>query len=128
MAGALLLLTGCATGGSGSGGTAQVNRDFLTGFGYIPGSAQTNYSVTCSASGGIPPYTYLWDTGDVTTIFPTTPTSATTYFAMESEVSNQETATFTCTVTDSAAATWSTPAVTVTLNLRDPSEPIEVSP
>lgn len=123
MSGAVLTLITSVGDGAGS---ATVNRDYLSGFGYIPGSAQTSQSVTCSVIGGVPPYTYAWTDTGTSNIYATDDDAATTYFGLYSSTETNESSDFICTVTDSALNAFVSPNVTVFLQVRDPSSSSEI--
>jgi len=77
----------------------------------------TTDSVVCTASGGTPPYTYLWAyVSGGTNINISTPTSSATSFYTTGSPVFTRTAVFKCTVTDSVSGTViATPNVTVTI-------------
>jgi hypothetical protein len=77
----------------------------------------TTDPVAATASGGTPGYTYSWTkTGGSAKIAALNPTSSATAFQATGMIGGETAvATFTCTVTDSAAATVTSGVVTVTI-------------
>jgi len=72
------------------------------------GDDVTTNTVTCTTTGGFGPYFYAWTVQSYSAATPPTiaaPTNASTSFT-QSAVDISETATFLCTVTDSASSTY----------------------
>lgn len=107
--------TNAASAAASSGAlTATTSSAGVVRFTNTPGLLTTG-SVTVTPSGGTGPYTYAWaiDTGDTFTI--NAPTSATTTFSVTLGGDESAAAVYTCTVTDSLAATY---AVDVSVTAR----------
>lgn len=80
-------------------------------------ASPTTGTVTCTASGGVPGYTYAWTrVSGSTLVSATAPTSAATAFTTSGMTTNTtRSAVFNCTVTDSAGQTVTTNNVSVSL-------------
>lgn len=111
-------MSGAVIASLASGGStlkAELNRQLLSGTGSTPGSIQTTQSVTCTAVGGTPPYTYAWTDVGSTSIFPTAPVLPTSRFVVYFSSANSAATTYVCTVTDSTMATAVSLPVSITL-------------
>ncbi len=86
---------------------AVATPDAIGGTSPGTGTVTTDNATTCGASGGTPPYTYLWAVVSYTNFAPPTadtPTVSTTYFT-QTGVAEADSAVFRCTVTDDNGAT-----------------------
>lgn len=102
------------SGASALSATALPNE--LEGFRSGIGTAQTSTPSLCSASNGVPPYTYLWTyvSGD-TSIYTNTATSASAYFSRFFPDVAEFSAVWKCVVTDAAATVVDSNTVSITL-------------
>ena len=117
MAGVLTATLGRSLIGGGGGGSGDVllNRSLLNGFTFdVPATVQTSQSVTVTAIGGTPPYTYLWTfvSGDTDT-YATSSANPTTFFQRYSASAGTESAQWKCVVTDSLAVARDSEEVTI---------------
>lgn len=112
----MLALFAAALGVGPLNASAAPTSTYGNGGGFATVTVQTDTS-TVSVSGGTPPYTYAWSRISGVTLFnPTAASSASSAFTRNSlPVGGNDTATFVCTVTDAAARTTQTNAVTATV-------------
>ena len=93
---------------------ATLDRTSVFGNGFIPGTLLAFSPVTCSAVGGVPPYSYNWTyvSGDGS-IYANSDGSATTRFSRYTTSTTPYSAVWKCVVTDGAAATVDSNTITV---------------
>jgi len=91
--------------GGGGALTAYADRSGVGGTRVGVGMVTSNFPIVITASGGTAPYTYAWTKRSGDAISAITPSSNSTYFnATITELGQTLTATFRCTVTDSAGS------------------------
>lgn len=117
MSGATTLIVGSGAAG-GSALSAVVSPTFVSGYRNGKGTAQTGSYCLCTASGGSPPYTYLWTyvSGDTEIYVNSSTTTSTLFSAFFSDPGTSFSAIWKCVVTDSTPTAIDSTTVSIELS------------